>query len=46
MLVAKAMLERHAKDGYATPVPAGDLLIWKLTPTGWELSNSLQNHAA
>lgn len=46
MLVAEAMLKRLAKDGYTESVPAGDLQIWKLTPTGLELAISLKNHAA
>jgi hypothetical protein len=46
MLVAKAMLERAATDGYTTSAPAGDLILWSLTSTGLELAIALQNHAA
>ena len=46
MLVAKAMLERLAKDGLAASMPAGDLHLWKLTPAGWETAIALKNHAA
>ena len=46
MLVAEAMLKRLAKEGYAESLPAGDLQLWRITPTGLELAISLKNHAA
>ena len=46
MLVAKAMLERLAKEGLASSFQGGELLTWKITPAGLELAISLKKHAA
>jgi Mn-dependent DtxR family transcriptional regulator len=45
-LVAEAMLNRLAKEGLAETVPAGEIQLWKLTPSGWEAAIALKNHAA
>jgi|JFJP01.1.fsa_nt_gi hypothetical protein len=41
MLVAQAMLQRHAKDGLVSSHQA-DLTTWKLTESGQALAASLQ----
>lgn len=41
-LVAKAMLQRHAKDGLVTARETNGLVLWSLTESGTAAANNLQ----